>query len=229
MNTAYQLTTHRGRFYSWYSLGIFLSSIVLCVITMISTTDIAIAQVSTAPFLTPSIFTPSSKNTRISFTVDSTWVTVHGAVNEVGGEIKFANTADYRTAQGNVIFMVKSFDTQLSMRDSHLREVMNAEKYPSVVFSLEELSGFCSPEELAKKASCAGKIKGSLKICDVTRSIIIPASIAKIHDESGKGHFFLSGEYPLLWRDYHVADPSNFFATLHETVIVMFMVEVPMQ
>lgn len=162
-------------------------------------------------------------NTRISFEVDSTWVTVHGKTSGIHGSVSQEDPVAPETLRGQVILPVAKFDTDNSGRDEHLREVMGEASYKNVVFNLVKLTISCQASAMKDGESCPGQIAGELQIRDIKKSLVIPVIVSRSSSD-----FKCQGKTSLAWLDYGVGDPSFVLAKLDKIVHIAFEVSFPL-
>ncbi len=166
----------------------------------------------------------SESNARVSFEVASTWHLVHGEAGGINGRVWLKDDSDPMSIQSEIHFPVKRFDTQGKLRDSKLREVMAAERFPEVIFKTSAIQGGCSPLQIAQKSKCEGALVGSLNIRGVEKQVELPYTISIQQDE-----FVIEGRYSFQWADYGVEDPSILIAKLDKTVTVKFACRIPLE
>ncbi len=158
----------------------------------------------------------NDKNTTIRFEVDSTWHVVEGKTANVGGSIQLADPSDPASVRGEIRVPVSSFDTDNSSRNKKLREVMAAEKYPHVVYSITSANVICNDEATPGSKHCGVMLNGDLTIRGRTRPWSIAATIRSAPDGAA-----LHGEGKLKWPDFGVEDPSIFIAKLDPEVKIL--------
>jgi len=165
-------------------------------------------------------FTISDSSTRVEFSVDSTWHMIEGRASNIHGQIHQSKPSDLKSITGNIIFPVMSFDTQNSMRDKRLKEVMNEKEFPNVEFIVNGSDGSCNLAKLESgpNLSCIQTLKGKLKIKDVTKDLAIPCTLSL--DENGE--LSIEGMTSFTWREFQIEDPSILIAKLYEDVQVKF-------
>jgi polyisoprenoid-binding protein YceI len=159
--------------------------------------------------------TLTTKNTNITFEVDSTWHTVHGKVKQLEGVAKSFQPSDPSAVQVVVSFPVTAMDTDNSSRDEKLYSIMASDQHPKVVFEASRLDGGCSPLSLGEREVCKGVLNGHLSIRGVKKSLQLPVEIAR----STKG-FKVVGKVTFNWLEYGVEDPSFILAKVDPMVTV---------
>lgn len=161
----------------------------------------------------------SSENTIVKFEVDSTWHLIKGVAREVNGRVWISDVTNLSSVSADILFAIKSLDTDNSMRDDRLREVMAADKYPNVRFQMLGVTKACDLAKLEVNVECTTELKGRLRIRDVTKELLIPARIIK-----KKENYSINGKTSIQWADYGVEDPSILIAKLDKTVVISFEV-----
>ena len=158
----------------------------------------------------------------VHFTVDSTWHQIHGTAKEFAGRIWLERSNDPSSARVEVKLPVQQFDTDSSRRDSRMREVMAAEKFPEVVVKSAEFGGGCKFAELSVGKSCDSTLAGELTIRGVTR----PQTL-HVHALGAPTGISFSGKTQLQWSDFGVEDPSIIVAKLDKTVEIEVTLNLP--
>ncbi|WKZ56710.1 MAG: YceI family protein [Bdellovibrionota bacterium] len=156
-------------------------------------------------------------NTQLSFEVDSTWHTVHGTTTGVSGRVWIENPADSASLRAEISVPVAQFNTDNSMRDDKLREVMAAEEYPKVKFDLKSADIPCDPAVMVEASRCAILLRGNLSIRSITHAVEIQASVTK----QGKD-YVVQGSFPITWAEYEVEDPSILIARVDPIATITF-------
>lgn len=181
--------------------------------------------ISVLYFATPVFSSPwnlpltiNDQNSVVTFEVDSTWHLIKGQTSGATGKVWLANPDDYTTVDGEITLPVSSFNTDNSLRDKRLKEVMEAERFPFVHFSIDRIEGICEPNIVITEAACDIEIIGDLTIRDVVKKIHSSATIEQL-DES---NFSVRGEIAANWADFGVEDPSILIAKLNQQVVVIY-------
>ncbi len=199
-----------------------MRNIIVVILICLSSTLAAYAEAPKKGGMVQHWFTPailSSENTSVTFELDSTWHTVHGQVPGVSGEVSLKNPANPLSVQVSAKMKVSSFDTDSNMRDSKMRDVMDAESFPVVTFIADGLKKNCTPALVLKNGKCDDELGASLTIRDVTKKFIVPVSIS-----SAENAFLVKGALPISWMEFGVEDPSILIASVDPTVTIHFEV-----
>jgi polyisoprenoid-binding protein YceI len=161
-------------------------------------------------------------NTKASFSIDSTWHLINGKANNIEGKIWFDVPGDNSTSHVKVRLPVKYFDTESSRRDSRLREVMDVDHYPEVIFVGGPIGSNCPLEKIAEGQVCSTILPGEIQIRDVKKPIELKTTVTR---EDGKLNFHSKTE--LDWDTFNVEDPSILIAKLKKTVSISIDVNLP--
>lgn len=200
-----------------------LRSVLLAVFA--STLFLISVAANASPWNLPAALTP--KNTTISFELDSTWHTVHGAVPKLFGELSLEDPEDPTSVIGKITIPVHSLDTDNSSRDEEMREVMDAEEFPNVIFKVTKLTPSCEAEfygETAptKTTECPYEALGTVTIRNVSKQLPITGKVIRSGDT-----YTISGKTKLFWEEFGVEDPSIFIARVDKEVVVSFSMTLP--
>lgn len=156
-------------------------------------------------------------NGHVAFDVDSTWHLIKGKTKDLTGKAWLENPKDFRSVRAEMQLPVESFNTGSESRDERMREVMHAEAYPTVSFSLRNIRGLCAPESIPDKGVCPVTFEGSLTMSNTTKQIEIPATVSR----DGR-NFVMAGNVDILWPEFGIEDPSMLIARLDHTAKVAF-------
>jgi polyisoprenoid-binding protein YceI len=167
----------------------------------------------------------SDKNTNVRFEVDSTWHTVEGIASDVSGELSLAEPDNAASVQVSLAIPVAKLDTDNSMRDDRMREILFADKYPEISFKANGLNKNCTPAIVQQDGKCKDSITGDLTILSTTKQVTIPITIS---NGANKG-YVVSGKIPLKWAEYGVEDPSIIIAHVDPIVTVFFNISLEPQ
>lgn len=158
-------------------------------------------------------------NTHVFFTVDSTWHTVHGTVQELKGRAWLEHPQDPGSVHLTVSMPVSGFETGDADRDEKMREVMHAKDAPTVDFSLiEGIGSKCTVAEVTEAHPCSTSAIGVLTINNVQKPIPINLNISKNGSD-----YVVKGSASLNWAEYNVEDPSILIARLSPKVDIEFL------
>jgi polyisoprenoid-binding protein YceI len=96
-------------------------------------------------------------------------------------------------SQVAVTAKLASFDSKNANRDSHMIEVTDGIKYPSVTFASKSI----------EKSGNTLKVKGNLTFHGITKSISFDAQVKKSGDQ-----LTVTGGFPVKMTDYKIDPPS---------------------
>lgn len=173
--------------------------------------------------LLPFIIQPvelSNSNTRVSFTVDSTWHLVEGEAKSLSGLISFGESASQSTSEVKVLIPARNLDTDSSLRDEKMREVLDIEHFPEIKFIGGPLGPGCNLAELKESEQCRTSLPGKVTIRDVT----LPIELV-VDGVLADGKIKFHGEANLDWSKFNVEDPSILVARLDKLVRLFIDVE----
>lgn len=130
----------------------------------------------------------------VKFSIKNAGVTVIGYFHEINGKINW-NPDNPSLSSFKAIIPVKSIDTDIDMRDEHLRsnDYFEESKYPNMQFESTRI----------EKQGNGFLISGNLTIKDVTRTISFPFTVEKT-----VGGYRFNGSFVIDRRDFHVGGNS---------------------
>jgi polyisoprenoid-binding protein YceI len=166
----------------------------------------------------------NDSNTTISFVVDSTFHTVHGATKNISGSVRLLEPRDPLSVRVELSLPVALFNTDWQSRDEKLRKVMASEIFPKVSFVAERLTGDCRPEKITADAWCRAEMQGVLTIRDSTKKLLLAAEISRSAET-----YVVRGEVPIRWEEFNVEDPSILIAKLDPVVTITYQTQIPIQ
>lgn len=158
----------------------------------------------------------SDNNTTINFELDSTWHRVNGIATGIKGEVWLNELSDPRSVRGEITLPVGQMKTGNFSRDQKMYRVMDKEEFPKITMNITGTEELCVPEVVVSDP-CSFHLKATLRIAHGTKELVIPAQLKRI--ESG---YEVKGEFPILWSDFGIKDPSIFIAKIEKEVLVKF-------
>lgn len=161
-------------------------------------------------------------NTKVNFEVDSTWHFIEGDTKKVSGKIWLEDPRDYSSVRASINLPVAEFNTDGESRDERMREVMHAESYPEVSYSISKLNGLCDPKGLKEGLSCDFITEGSLMISGVTKPVSFPSKVTREQNA-----YTISGSTTIQWADFNIEDPSILVAKLDPDAKIKFSITIP--
>ena len=112
--------------------------------------------------------------------------------------------SDAASVTGTVEFRVRDMHTGIGLRDTHLRNAMRADSFPTVSF---ELVGFIP--EAARGDTAGGVFQGHLTIHGVTHTIRAPGWVL-----ARGGATEIGATFPLNMREYGIDPPTRFLGAV---------------
>ena len=142
--------------------------------------------------------------TRAEITFAMRATTVNDFVGRVDSVQARFTGSDAAAATGTVEFRVRDMHTGIGLRDTHLRNAMRADSFPSVRF---ELVGFIP--EGSRGDTTGGVFQGHLTIHGVTQTIRAPGWLLV-----RGGTTEVSATFPLNMREYGIDPPKRFLGAV---------------
>jgi polyisoprenoid-binding protein YceI len=172
------------------SLGARLAAVALC---LAAVPDALPAQSVTPAPLRHAEITFAMKATKVADFV--------GRVDTV--QAQFTGTS-LATVTGSVEFRLRDMHTGIGLRDTHMRNAMRADSFPTIHFALTGLD-----VGTATGDSTAVVFHGALTIHGVTRNVRVPGTVVIRGNEVDIASFF-----PIDMREYGIAPPSRFLGAV---------------
>jgi polyisoprenoid-binding protein YceI len=152
-------------------------------------------------------YTPVSDGSKVKFAIKNFGINTGGTFIGLEGIINF-NPNDLASANFDVSVDVKTVDTDMESRDSHLRkeEYFNVEKYPKINFKSAKVT----------KTNSAGFLYmfGNITIKGVVKEIKFPFKVTP----KDEGYLF-EGNFKLNRRDFGVG--GNSFSLSNELTVTL--------
>ena len=136
--------------------------------------------------------------TRIGFDANATLGDFQGNATKVTGWVE-TSEPEFSDAHGVVEVAAASFQTGIGMRDRHLRETLETEKYPLLRFALDSAR--------FERADSTGKwyrLHGALTIRNATRN---PELVARVSTHGDT--IVVQGLLPARFTEYDMKPPSK--------------------
>ena len=139
---------------------------------------------------------------------------LHHKMHEVDGRSSQIEGKAVLGDDGKVMTMVRipvaSFDTADANRDSHMRETLDASKFPFVVF--KGVTSLAIPVVYGKDVET--KLEGELDFHGVKRPIAVPAKLSLGQD----GTAVVKAKFPVNLEAHQIERPSLLFIKVDENV-----------
>ena len=132
-----------------------------------------------------------------------------GVCKEVEGIIQYDDQSKQITKVA-IVAKVSSFNSKNSNRDSHMMEVTEAIKYPTVSFVSSSVKDNVNSVE----------VSGSITFHGVTKQISFTAK-----EETGSNKKVVSGQFVLLLEDFKIERPSMMMMKTENEMKLNFSVE----
>lgn len=135
---------------------------------------------------------PADSESKISFVIKNFGINVEGEIKGITGKIKWDET-NPAAASFNVNVDVKTINTGIDMRDTHLKkeEYFNADKYPLINFTSTSVS--------------TSTVSGNLTIKGITKPVSFPYTVSKSIKGTG---FIFEGSFSLDRKDFDIGNSS---------------------
>lgn len=129
-------------------------------------------------------------------------------VNDFVGRVdsvraQFTGT-DLSNVHGWVEFRVRDMHTGIGLRDTHMRNAMHADSFPTVRFELVGLD-----PGAARGDTTPTVFQGHLTIHGVTRTVRVPGTVV-----IRRGGADVEAGFPLDMREYGIEPPTRFFGAI---------------
>jgi polyisoprenoid-binding protein YceI len=139
---------------------------------------------------------------------------LHHKMHEVDGRSSQIEGKAVLGDDGKVMTMVRipvaSFDTADANRDSHMRETLDASKFPFVVF--KGVTSLTVPVTYGKDLDA--RLEGELDFHGVKRPLSVPAKLSLAED----GTAVVKAKFPVNLEAHQVERPSLLFVKVDESV-----------
>ena len=160
------------------------------------------------------ILTIDAAATKIAFTLGATFHTVHGAVQLAHGEIRFDSAGG--TASGEIVVDARSAQTGNSSRDANMqRDVLESERFPTIVFRVEALELLSRSETNAQV-----RLRGTLDMHGQRVAWELPATLT-----THGNHLAIASSFRVPYVDWGMHDPSSFLLRVDRFVDVSVSAE----
>ena len=144
-----------------------------------------------------------TSNTEVVFSLGTTWHTVTGIAKRVDGRIWLNDSADFTSVEGRSTIAVRDLDSDNSLRDEKMRDVMDEERFNDITVHLKEVTKICDPAKMQLNETCEIVLLCDLTIRDITKEVVVAGNIAL----SEKG-YIVTAAVDLEWAEFGIEDPS---------------------
>jgi polyisoprenoid-binding protein YceI len=157
----------------------------------------------------------------VSFEMAATLHTVIGRTTSVSGALTTPVSAGVEgfPVSGSISIKAATLDTDNSARDRKMKSrILSVEKYPEITFVPTRATG--AGLSLAAGARVNFTLEGTLTILETTRPVSIAVSAV-----IGQDRLTADGTTAILFPDYGVPDPSNFFLRVQPNLKISIHLE----
>ncbi len=146
------------------------------------------------------------KKTHVTYYMSHPMHDWSGTSKEINSIILY-NPAEGKIIQAAVSIKIASFDSQNANRDSHMLEVLESLKYPTVTFQSSEI----------KINGGSAHVKGMLTFHGVKKNIEFDAKLSKSNSE-----LIVSGEFVVKMSEYNIESPTLMMIPVDDDIKVYF-------
>lgn len=135
---------------------------------------------------------------------------VHGSAplnSYTGVSSQLSGTVDFSTDQVNFSLPLKTIDTGNKLRNKHMREALEVEKYPRASFEGQLIDSFNPQKDQATEV----QVKGQFTIHGESKTITVTGTL----ESEGKGIFFTT-TFDMLITNFGMERPSVLFYTVKD-------------
>jgi len=158
---------------------------------------IAISLLAAAPASAQAVrYRLEPGETRISFDASATMGRFSGRARRTSGWAEVGDATTLAGTRGEIHVDAASFGTGVALRNRHLRDEMETEKYPWIRFVLDRVE--------PSSRGGAATLHGRLTIKATTREVAIPAMIGLAGDT-----LVVDGQLPAKFTEYGMRPPSR--------------------
>ncbi|HBZ70266.1 MAG TPA: YceI family protein [Deltaproteobacteria bacterium] len=152
--------------------------------------------------------------TKIAFTLGATLHTVDGSVRLSRGEVRFDPAGG--AASGEIVLDARSAQTGNASRDANMhRDVLESERFPTIVFRAGELEVLSRDETSAQV-----RLRGTLELHGQSLPFELPATLAAHGDRLG-----IAATFRVPYVDWGMRDPSRFLVRVDRFVDIAVSAE----
>ena len=150
----------------------------------------------------------------VTFTLGTTFHTVHGTMPLVGGTFRFDPATG--AASGEVTVDARRAETGNAKRDKTMHaDVLESERFPSIVFKVERVEG-----ALAESGRSDLRLAGVMILHGSDHRMTLPATV-----ENAGGRVRGTMQFPIPYVEWGMHDPSFLIARAEKMVDVTVRVE----
>ncbi len=180
---------------NWYPQAAPLA--LLCSLACVA---IAAADSSAAGQEIPARYALLGSSSRVWFDARASLGSFQGVAGVVQGWARFSDRDLLHDASAEIRIDVASFRTGNGTRDRHLRETMEVDSFPSIVWRLLRATVMAGDGD----RPAAVELNGTLTIKRTTREVVIPTALQFAGDT-----VLASGSLPIRLTDYGISPPRR--------------------
>jgi polyisoprenoid-binding protein YceI len=152
-------------------------------------------------------FTLDPAQTKVNFTVDSTFHTVHGDFRLKRGLIQFDNATG--VAGGELVVDAASGESGSDGRDKKMhKDILESPKYSDIVFTPQHIKG-----TVATEGKSAVEVEGILIMHGKSKPVTMPLEVQM---QGGTGS--AEGSFSVKYKEWGMKNPSTFVLRVNEKV-----------
>ena len=142
-----------------------------------------------------------------------------GTTREIsGGGVIDVDSPSTSPAGGTVTVDLKSLDTGLGLRNDHMREVLETEKFPKATFRMKSLRS----KELVANEPVKGEVTGEFTLHGITRTLTAPVTMVYLPEsalsEADKKKGYRKGDWVSVMTQFGL-ELSDYGVKLPEGVL----------
>jgi polyisoprenoid-binding protein YceI len=145
----------------------------------------------------------------VVFTSKASIVRFTGRTSKISGEATI-NVKDASKASGNVKVDLASLDTGISLRNEHMRGVLETDKYPAATFTFKGIQ--LANKILTPNAPLSGTARGQLTLHGVTRTMTAPVELTYLPEQDANYRpgdwVHVNARFKIKMSDYGIQLPK---------------------
>jgi len=145
----------------------------------------------------------------VVFTSKASIVRFTGRTSKMSGAATI-NVQDATKASGNVKVDLASLDTGISLRNEHMRGVLETEKFPAATFTFRGIK--LAKKTLTPNAPVSGTANGQMTLHGVTRTISAPVELTYLPEQDANYRpgdwVHVNARFKLKMSDYGIQLPK---------------------
>jgi polyisoprenoid-binding protein YceI len=158
-----------------------------------------------------------SAGSELRWDLPATLHTVHGTAPKLSGNVDAERGpgGEWRV-QSRIVVGAAAMATENSSRDQKMREkILETDRFPEIVFEATHVVADLS--RFGKDQHFTVEVTGDLTVHGKSVSLRLPVDVFVFPD-----YVVLNGSFPLLWKQFGLADPSFGLVKVREPLKVVF-------